>query len=342
MIPTVEQTVTTSIFIAKTEDVDRVTRIVRSIANSFGFNRLDANLIASATSELAMNIVLHAGQGVAKIEPTDNGRGIEVSFVDEGPGIADMAQARIQGYSSRAGGLGLGLTAACRAVEHFNISSQATKGTTATIRHYVPPDTDWFDVGVVSISDDAYPCNGDLVYTCTKQGDKQLMAVIDGIGQGEHARQSAICARNALEASTSVNPCELVEQAHTAVSSQGLERGFTIALLLAARQRLHLVTVGDVACRVFNTIAGTEPYHFQDVPGTLGSSQKANIKEQLIDISANDSPLLIILASDGVSSNFTSMGEPIIGSSFDIANDLMRVFRQPSGDATIAALRINQ
>lgn len=341
MIAVVKHPVTPSIAIAMTEDVDHVTRTVRQLADEIGFSKLDANLIASATSELAMNIVLHAGHGVVRVLLTPNGRGLEVTFTDNGPGIADLDQARKQGYSSRADGLGLGLTAASKAVDQFEISSDPKSGTRATIRHYCPPDAGWFDLGIVSIEDSYYPCNGDLVYSRTIQGDTQLVAVIDGIGQGHLARQTALCVRSALEATSSFDPCELVHHAHNAVKSRKMERGFTIALLLACKQRLRLVTVGDVACRIFNVEAGSEPYRFKEIPGTLGNEQEADIKEQIIDTSNDDAPLLAILASDGVSRNFACIGEAIIGSSYDIASRLMHEFRNRSGDATIAALRIN-
>ncbi|MFK8083132.1 MAG: ATP-binding protein [Granulosicoccus sp.] len=331
----------TEIPIAITDDVDRATRLVRHIACSFGFSKLDANLIASATSELAMNIVLHASHGVLQMVATDNARGLQIVFVDEGPGIVDIDQARVTGYSSRQNGLGLGLTAAGKAVEYFDIFSVPGKGTTATIRHYRPPESNWFDVGVVSLADENYSTNGDVAYSRVIFGDTQLLAVIDGSGQGEPAREAAVCAQKVLEAfSSSSNPRVMVERAHDAVRKKKFERGFSISLLLANNRHMTVVSVGDVVCRVFDAETGSEPFHFMELPGTLGTDQEVTLREQQVDISHVDTALVVVMASDGISTDFAATGDPIRGEAIDIAHALMHNFRAPSGDSTVAVMRM--
>ena len=324
------------------EDVDQTTRVVRTFASNFGFNALDANMIASATSELAMNMILHAGQGVTKLAPTGNGHGVEISFIDEGPGIANIDKACVPGYSSRPDGLGLGLPAAKNAVDHFEISTQAGRGTVVTIRHYRPPANERFDVGIASSADPLYACNGDVVFSKVVEGDKYLLAVIDGMGQGELARDAALVARRALESSSSINPLTLASEAHEAVLASAGERGFAMALMLVSVAAIHLVNVGDVACRVFRAEDGCELTQFIERPGTLGTSQPVRFVEQHADIRSADMPILIMLASDGISTRFSTTGNPIREASIDIADLVINDFRRAHGDATVVILRINR
>jgi serine/threonine-protein kinase RsbT len=62
-------------------------------------------------------------------------RGIRLSFADEGPGIADIAQAMKDGYSS-GGGLGLGLSGAKRLSNEFSITSTPGRGTCVVITRW--------------------------------------------------------------------------------------------------------------------------------------------------------------------------------------------------------------
>jgi serine/threonine-protein kinase RsbT len=57
---------------------------------------------------------------------------------DWGPGIADIAQAMQDGYST-AGGLGLGLAGARRLVDEFEIASSAGAGVIVTLRQWDKP-----------------------------------------------------------------------------------------------------------------------------------------------------------------------------------------------------------
>jgi serine/threonine-protein kinase RsbT len=47
-------------------------------------------------------------------------RGVRMTFTDDGPGVADLEQAFIDGYSSR-GSMGLGLTGARRLLNEFTV-----------------------------------------------------------------------------------------------------------------------------------------------------------------------------------------------------------------------------
>ncbi len=85
----------------------------------------------TAASELARNTLIYGGGGRADVQPVNNGRrnGIMISFVDDGPGIADVELALSDGYST-GGGLGLGLSGARRLMDEFELRTEVGAGTT--------------------------------------------------------------------------------------------------------------------------------------------------------------------------------------------------------------------
>lgn len=114
-----------------------VRQAVRQRAVENGFSLVDQTKIVTAASELARNTILHGGGGRATIEVVIDGarRGLRLAFEDEGPGIADVALAMKDGYST-GGGLGLGLSGAKRLSNDFHLTSEPGKGTRIVITRW--------------------------------------------------------------------------------------------------------------------------------------------------------------------------------------------------------------
>ena len=110
----------------------------RRLAVTAGLGEPAAWAVAIAVSELAQNIVQHAnGPGTVTVRPIrDRARqGLEIVVEDHGPGIADVARALEDDFST-AGGLGSGLPAARRLMDEFEIVSEPGKGTRVTARKW--------------------------------------------------------------------------------------------------------------------------------------------------------------------------------------------------------------
>lgn len=115
-----------------TRDVGDARRAVHAAARSAGFRSADAVRLATAASELARNAVIHGKGGRMTLERLDAGAGIRLEFRDEGPGITDIEQALVDGFSST-GSMGFGLGGARRLVHSFQIESGAGEGTRITV-----------------------------------------------------------------------------------------------------------------------------------------------------------------------------------------------------------------
>jgi serine/threonine-protein kinase RsbT len=111
--------------------------IARELAAAQGLRNGAAWALATAVSEVARNIVVHAGRGEIVLAAADSGgrRGVVAIARDEGRGIPDVERALEDGYST-AGGLGLGLPAARRLVDEFTLESVPGAGTTVILKKW--------------------------------------------------------------------------------------------------------------------------------------------------------------------------------------------------------------
>jgi serine/threonine-protein kinase RsbT len=121
------------------EDVVRLRQAVRERAVAAGFSLVDQTKIVTAASELGRNTIQYGGGGKVFICALQNGarRGLRLEFVDQGPGIRDIAQALQDGFTT-GGGLGLGLSGAKRLSDEFHIESEPGKGTRISIARWKP------------------------------------------------------------------------------------------------------------------------------------------------------------------------------------------------------------
>lgn len=123
--------------IRSSDDVVRVRQSVRARAVEIGLGLVDQTKIITAASELARNTLDYGGGGEVRIDVLQEGsrKGVRLSFEDQGPGIADIAQALTDHYTT-GGGLGLGLGGAKRLSNEFHIESTPGVGTRVTIARW--------------------------------------------------------------------------------------------------------------------------------------------------------------------------------------------------------------
>jgi serine/threonine-protein kinase RsbT len=118
-------------------DIVIARRTIREFATQVGFGQTDVTRIVTAASELARNVFRYAGEGMMRWRSiqTNSRTGIELQFVDHGPGIQDIDLAMQEGYSTSRG-LGMGLPGAKRLMDDLEIQSVVGQGTTATLRKW--------------------------------------------------------------------------------------------------------------------------------------------------------------------------------------------------------------
>ncbi|MBX3602154.1 MAG: anti-sigma regulatory factor [Rubrivivax sp.] len=116
------------------DDVLRARVAARELARADGLGVMDQTRFATAVSELARNAVRYGRDGRCTFSDLGDARQhrLQAQVSDQGPGIADLALAMQDGYST-GGSLGAGLPGARRLVDVFDIRSSPA-GTVVTVQ----------------------------------------------------------------------------------------------------------------------------------------------------------------------------------------------------------------
>ena len=115
-------------------DIVLIRQSVRKAAEETRLGLVSQTKIVTAASEIARNALIYGGGGECLVETTQRaGRAaLHLVISDQGPGIADIELALVDGYTSGSG-LGLGLSGSRRLVDEFSIKSQPGLGTTVEL-----------------------------------------------------------------------------------------------------------------------------------------------------------------------------------------------------------------
>lgn len=110
----------------------------REVSKILEFGIVDQTRIITAVSELARNIFLYAQKGTVKFQEVLEGRkhGLQISFIDDGPGIEDVEFAMKGGYS-KGRSMGLGMSGSKRLMDEFYVTSLLGKGTEIIIKKWL-------------------------------------------------------------------------------------------------------------------------------------------------------------------------------------------------------------
>lgn len=108
--------------------------MVKRKLKQLGYNPDAIRRVAIAMYEGEINMVIHAGGGVAEVEVYPDR--VEIALIDQGPGIADVEMAMQEGYStapdnvrSLGFGAGMGLPNIKKYTDAMRIDTEVGKGT---------------------------------------------------------------------------------------------------------------------------------------------------------------------------------------------------------------------
>lgn len=136
--------------LAQDRDIVAARQRARQVSALLGFDAQDQVRIATAVSELARNAMRHAGGGTIEFTLAQaHTRGaaqppaslLQIVISDHGPGIANLDDATAE---SSTGEMKLGLVAARRLMDTFDVYSGKGRGTTITLGKFLPRRIDNF------------------------------------------------------------------------------------------------------------------------------------------------------------------------------------------------------
>lgn len=315
-------------------DVSVAREEAMELAKEMGMDRLSVGEVALAISEICQNAIRYANGGVAKISSLKNGRVLRIEVVDEGPGIPDLTKAFRQGYSSAIASLGVGFGAAKRSMDLLKVKTKVGKGTKVIMEKYLPLAQDEFEGAAVSMADEDYLVNGDAFLIKEFDGDKVLLAVIDGLGQGKEAHQMSNRVKKLLlDISPHMLPEKMIEQCHIDLQKNKEEDGgVAMSIAILTPGKLHYLGIGDTHAYLLN--GSFQP--MENTDGRVGGRQLRTLTTQTLSFK-ND--ITFLLCTDGISSQIKAEELNWHQSSQLLATQVFNLYNRPYGDATVLAAK---
>lgn len=316
-------------------DAAEARRVGQGLAAQLGFNDTRSGQLAIVITEAATNILKHAGDGRMQLSIVNHGgrRCIEVLALDQGPGIANLAQAMTDGVSST-GTAGTGLGAMRRLADQFDWYSAPGKGTAILLRL-------WQDgapaaaplVGGVCLPLASESVSGDAWAATPSPAGLTLLAA-DGLGHGPEAAKAAEPALRVLAAAPQLAPAELLQACHDALRPTRGAAVAVAALDVGARQ-LHFAGVGNISASV---IGDQGRRQMMSHNGIVGHNMR---KVQALSFPCPPGTT-VILASDGIGTSWDLAAYPglLARAPALIAGVLLRDFSRGRDDASVLVARM--
>lgn len=307
-------------------------------ARALGFDEVAVGRVALAATEMGNNLVRHARGGQlwwAAVRGEAGQSLLELLSVDDGPGIANVAQCMADGYST-GGTPGTGLGALKRLADEFDIYSAPPGGTVvlarigARARGEAPSPPSGFRIGGVAL-----PALGESVWgddwTFAQDGERAAVLVADGLGHGPGAAEASGAAVALFEGDPHAEPGALLERVHQALRTT---RGAAVAVATLDGQDGGIVFcgVGNIAARL---VSGVSDRSLLSQHGTAGV-QIRRLQPQRYDWPDHGR---LVLHSDGIVSRWTlPRGDLLQRHPSVIAAVVMQVGRRGADDATVVVV----
>lgn len=321
------------LIVEDSSQVGHARRAVQKLADRIGFDATDAGRVALVVTELASNLLKHAGRGELHVRAIPRGdlQGIEVLAVDRGKGF-DLHACLADGFSTQ-GTQGIGLGAVSRQAQVFDVYSDA-RGSVILVRFFQRADNgkdQRFGVTQHSLRHD--PACGDA-WALSIKGQQISALVIDGLGHGEDAESAAMAGSAEFYREPFASPTLMLEDMHHAMRGS---RGGALALaqLDCNTGVMRFVGIGNIgACIIDSEKSRGLVSH----PGIVGLQYR---KSQVFDYPDVNGRLLIMY-SDGLQSRWNLRDYPglMLRHPAVIAALLHRDFCRGTDDVTVLVIAL--
>ncbi len=276
-------------------------RRAAAFAQDMQLGDLRSGAVALAATEMATNLVKHAGNGTILLQCVqEEGRsGLRPIAIDKGPGIPDVTQALQDGHST-VGSMGTGLRAVRRVSDTFEVYSAMGVGT--LIRADFWPDSRFNSSAQRNVHTGAVsePLQGEVEcgdgWGHRSFSDSQVLMVVDGLGHGVFAAEAAREAERVLDNSQTDSPLQILQDIHDALKKT---RGAAVAVARIEESKglLSFAGVGNFSTSIVTPgVSRSMPSH----NGTVGHNMP-RIQEFTYPWDADS---IVIMHSDGLASRW--------------------------------------
>ena len=303
-------------------------------AEGLGFGETRCGAVALAATEMATNLVKHAGRGKMLIQQVreNGGSGLRLISVDKGPGIADMSRALQDGHST-AGSIGAGLGAIRRVSDVFEVYSASGSGTLVRAEFWKSkaeqaPESGSLETAAVSEPIQGEDSCGDG-WGIRHFADSLMLMVVDGLGHGIFAAEAAQEAERVLSLAQDVSPQDILQDVHDALRKT---RGAAVAVakIHPGKGLLSFAGIGNISASIVSAGASRS---LASHNGTAGH-QIPRVQEFTYPWNADS---ILVMHSDGLGSRWDLERYPGIWSKHPsiVAAILHRDFCRGRDDVTV-------
>lgn len=318
--------------ITDSSSVGEARRSALMAAQRLGFDETKSGELALLATESSRNVLLHGGGGQMVIAGMRCGTQpvARLLAIDKGTGIANVAQAMTDGYST-AGTMGGGMGAMKRMATALEIfTNRAGTILLLELGHAPPPDR-------LHIAGMALPQSGERfcgdAWAVHETPGRTMVLLVDGLGHGWEAAEAAQEAIATFRKYPELAPGEILRCVHDALKKT---RGAvaSIAEIRTEERTLTYAGVGNISAVV---LSGSASRSLVSHNGTLGVAT-SRIQEFRVEWPAD---AVLILHSDGLQSRWdlSAYAGLMVRHPAVIGGVLLRDFRRQRDDASVVIVK---
>jgi len=288
----------TDLVVSEDSHVGRARRLAAAAAQAAELPIAQVHKVALAATELAGNLVKHAGRGLFSVVLLPGQ--LDLLAADSGPGIRQLDQSMRDGYSTT-GTMGAGLGAIRRAADFCDAYSLPGRGTAVLARWHTSGERPkGVRIGAARLTAPGETASGDM-WAVGIAGGTATVGLSDGLGHGEAAAAASEAAVNTISAHAGRRPALILEAMHAPLART---RGATVAItqVTPSEGRMRFCGIGNIAARAYAE-PGTPAQRLLSRPGIVG----AGTARAVPDVAGSWSPSSwLVLHTDGVSERWNA------------------------------------
>ncbi|MFK7933764.1 MAG: SpoIIE family protein phosphatase [Saprospiraceae bacterium] len=315
-------------FYAKTlQDLETVGQTTRKFAQSLGFSVTDADQIAAALLEVGQynlrttpGILIQAGS-------INRGRTLKI-LLDNEKGVNSWLWQAIKDGKTNFHLPELGISHAPRYLDDFNIIAPTPRGATFVLKKHLPLSRNIFSPHAISLAHQNATTNGDAFLIKEYEGDKVLVALIDGEGRGTSAAVLATVVKDYLQSHADLPLLQLAEECHHLLRDRPVEGGIVMSFLRLTPGKIFYLGIGDTHAYV------CQP-HFRKLTQYSGKVGDYDLPIMEVTTLPTQQRSRFVLCTDGVKEQVKSADLVADFSVERVAENVMEQYKRINGDATV-------
>lgn len=323
---------TECVSVSDSSSVGEARRMAMTMGHRLGFDETRAGELALLVTEASRNVLVHGRGGQVIVTGLKHAEHpiAEIVAIDSGPGIADVARAMDDGYST-GGTMGQGLGAMKRIASGFEIFT-GPGGTVLFLQVGQKPLLPDLQIGGMAV-----PYPGERVcgdgWICDRTEDRTAVLLVDGLGHGWGASEAAQEAIATFQKHRDLSPGAVLGYIHDALrKTRGAVAG--VAEIRPKEGTLLYAGVGNISAVLLQNGSSR---NLMSHNGTLGATV-SRMQEFRFDWTPKST---LILHSDGLQTRWDLSAYAGLGMKHPavIGGALLRDFRRHRDDASVLVIK---